>query len=110
MVIVDPNVLLELTTSIITTHTFAFHQQMSPRHTIFPYFARKYTLIRAAVNQQQFYTPARATDMHTSTMNTSAKTIFTFGTIPVLKPQKNLFDLLNAFSFMHQHNPLPALK
>jgi len=105
-----PLYLLELMTSIITTHYICVSStDVATGTKLFPYFTRKYSLIRAAVDQHQFYIPARVTSLHESTMNTSTvstftKNNFTFGTISCFKPQKNLFDLLNAFALVHQHN------
>lgn len=131
-----PLYLLELITSIITTHYICVSSaDVATGTRLFPFFARKHSLIRAAVDQQQFYIPARITSMDESTMDTSVmsistmdtstmrastveeptvnpstKSTFIFGTISCFKPQKNLFDLLNAFAFVHQHNPHARLE
>lgn len=100
-----PIYVVELITSVITTHYICVSSADVITGTrLFPYFARKYSLIRAAVNQQQFYIPARETSMDTST-DLCTKNRFTFGTIACFKPQKNLFDLLNAFALAHTNNP-----
>jgi glycosyltransferase involved in cell wall biosynthesis len=111
-----PLYVLELITSIITTHYICVSSaDVTTGTQLFPFFARKHSLIRAAVDQQQFYIPARRTSMDVdivdeSPMRTSSKTTFTFGTISCFKPQKNLFDLLNAFALVHQHNPHTRLE
>ena len=57
-----PLYLLELITSIITTHYICVSSaDVATGIKLFPYFARKYSVIRAAVDQQQFYIPARVT-------------------------------------------------
>lgn len=64
---------------------------------LFPNFAKKHLMIRAAVEQKQFYIPARKTELRPT--NT-----FVFGTVSCFKPQKNLFDLLHAFNQVHKNN------
>ena len=64
-----PLYLLELITSIITTHYICVSSaDVTTGTQLFPFFARKHSLIRAAVDQQQFYIPARITSMDTSVM------------------------------------------
>lgn len=105
-----PIYLLELITSVITTHYICVSSaDVTTGAKLFPYFTRKYSLIRAAVDQQQFYMPARTTSMDTAT-DTWSKNTFTFGTIACFKPQKNLFDLLNAFALTHKNNPQTRLE
>ncbi len=105
-----PLYLIELITSSITTHYICVSSaDVTIGTQLFPYFAHKHSLIRAAVDQQPFYTPARATSMDTETL-LSTKSTFTFGTISCFKPQKNLFDLLNAFALVHQNNSTTRLE
>ncbi|MGC2310689.1 MAG: glycosyltransferase [Candidatus Babeliaceae bacterium] len=93
-----PIYLLELTTSLITTHFICVSTADSTiGKKLFPFFARKYSLIRAAVDFP-LYIPA-----HKDTQ--VQHTIFIFGTLACFKPQKNLFDLLRAFEKAYQHIP-----
>jgi len=105
-----PIYLVELITSLITTHYICVSSaDVTTGTQLLPFFAHKYSIIRAAVDQQQFYTPARITSMDT-TINQPIQSIFTFGTISCFKPQKNIFDLLNAFALTHTHNPHTRLE
>lgn len=96
----------ELITSIITTHYICVaSQNVKTGIALIPGFAKKHTIIRAAVDWQQFYQPARrATPFPPHTAP------FVFGTIACFKKQKNLFDLLNAFSYVHRDNPATRLE
>jgi len=86
--------LAELVTSCITTHFVCVSIadiKMGTR--LFPRFAHKHSLIRAAVAWERFYKPARSLS--------GSPQPFVFGTISCFKAQKNLFDLLRAFRFAH---------
>ena len=89
-------VAIEWITSLITTHFVCVSSYDAKRGIeLFPHFARKHTIIRAAIDWQQFYIPARKiTDF-------PEQTPFIFGTIACFKKQKNLFDLLHAFAQTH---------
>ena len=98
--------LLELLTSFITTHyvcVSSYDIKTSTR--LFPRFARKHTLIRAAVDYEKFYIPAR-----TLPAFPAENSIFIFGTVSCFKPQKNLFDLLQAFEYAYRNNPRVRLE
>jgi glycosyltransferase involved in cell wall biosynthesis len=102
--------LAELVTSVITTHYICVSSaDVATGMRLFPYFRKKYSLIRAAVNQQQFYIPAQVTEMDSVALDIPTTT-FTFGTISCFKPQKNLFDLLNAFALVNSYNPHTRLE
>ena len=76
--------LLELFTSFITTHYICVSSTDAQEgKKLLPGFSKKYSLIRAAVDWQQFYLPARTTQMDTDTM-------FVVGTVACFKKQKNL--------------------
>jgi len=77
------------------------------RHTLrlFPRFTTKHSIIRAAVDWDQFYQPARKV-----TPFPKKNQPFIFGTVTCFKKQKNLFDLLNAFKLVQQKNPSVALE
>ncbi len=95
--------LAEWITSFITTHFMCVSShdvELGKR--LLPHFAHKHSLIRAAVEQPITCAPA--------TRTTLEQTPFIFGTIACFKPQKNLFDLLQAFAYVHQHNPLTRLE
>lgn len=92
---------LELVTSFITTHFVCVSQYDADTGSrLFPFFKNKHTLIRAAVADAYFKAA------HISQNNQ----FFTFGTIACFKPQKNLFDLLNAFAHVHQKHPQTRLE
>ena len=92
---------LELITSLITTHYVCVSSEdVKTGIRLFPQFAKKHSIIRAAVDWDQFYIPAR-----TTTMPPQSDKPFVFGTISCFKPQKNIFDLLQAFERVHQSNP-----
>lgn len=96
--------LLEWITSLITTHfvsVSSYDIEIGLR--FFPWFAKKHSLIRAAVDTISYQSVRKTTfDLTTST--------FIFGTIACFKPQKNLFDLLKAFLVTHQRMPHARLE
>ncbi len=64
-----------------------------------PFFKEKFSLIRAAVDIEHFFIPAR----QTSAFPDRGKP-FIFGTIACFKKQKNIFDTLKAFQHAHEQN------
>ena len=87
------HVTLEWITSLITTRYICVsHKDRDTGIRLFPRFARTSTIIRAAVDTQHFFMPARHSKHDAN---------FTFGVIGCFKPQKNLFDLLHAFHHVH---------
>ena len=91
------NYLCELITSLITTKyvcVSSFDIKIGKK--LLPGFANKHSLIRAAVDDKQFYIPARKTKLPDKP--------FIFGTVACFKPQKNLFDLLKAFEIVQKSN------
>lgn len=92
---------IELITSLITTHYICVSSHdVATGVRLFPRFEHKYSLIRAAVNSEFFFIPARTTNLELEKPDK-----FIFGTVACFKPQKNLFDLLNAFNEVYQKNP-----
>jgi glycosyltransferase involved in cell wall biosynthesis len=91
---------VEWLTSLITTHfvCVSLHDARTGIR-LFSGFERKHTIIRAAVDWQQFYLPAR--QAHAFPADDAP---FIFGTVACFKPQKNLFDLLQAFLWAYQRN------
>ena len=84
--------LLEYWTSWVTSEYVCVSSQ--DRHLgaqILPFFKQRCSLIRAAVDWQQFYRPAVI-----EAEEKSAEETVVVGTVSCFKPQKNLFDLLNA--------------
>jgi glycosyltransferase involved in cell wall biosynthesis len=82
--------LLELLTSVITTHFICVSSDdVKTGIKLFPKFNKKHSLIRAAVDWDQF-TVARKVE-------TNENKQFIFGTISCFKKQKNLIDLFKAF-------------
>jgi glycosyltransferase involved in cell wall biosynthesis len=115
----------ELLTSIITTHFICVSSaDVTTGKKLLPSFSRKYSVIRAAVDWQQFTPAVRTdagmlfssdaynaaqTDRHVfrhkpNSHNSTGDSPFIFGTVSCFKPQKNLFDLLNAFELVHEQN------
>ncbi len=89
--------LLELFTSIITTHFICVSSEdVKTGKRLFPRFEKKHSIIRAAVAWEQFI-PARQTLLN-------EQNLFIFGTIACFKKQKNLFDVLQAFAHVYAKN------
>lgn len=81
----------ELITSFITSHFVCVSSaDVKTGVHLFPRFARKHSIIRAAVDWNQFYKPAYKASVF-------PEQEFIFGTISCFKHQKNIFDLLKAF-------------
>ncbi|MFC1843001.1 glycosyltransferase [Candidatus Dependentiae bacterium] len=92
--------LLELITSFITTHYICVSSEdVKTGIKLFPKFSKKHTIIRAAVDWEQFYIPARKIDEFPE-----HKRQFIFGTVSCFKKQKNLFDLFRAFEYAYSQN------
>lgn len=93
--------LLELFTSLITTHYVCVSSKdVKTGIELFPGFGKKHSIIRAAINWQQFYQPARKT----VTIKKSNEP-FVFGTVSSFtQPGKNIPELLQAFAHVHQQN------
>lgn len=89
---------IELITSLVTTHYICVSSHdIATGIRLFPRFKQKHSLIRAAVNSEFFFIPAYEESENVND--------FIFGTIACFKPQKNLFDLLQAFNNAYQKNP-----
>jgi glycosyltransferase involved in cell wall biosynthesis len=86
----------ELITSYITTQYICVSEKDRITGTrLFPKFNKKNTIIRAAVDFERFYIPAKSVKERT-------KQKIIIGTVSCFKPQKNLFDLLSAFKQVHE--------
>lgn len=97
--------LAELITSLITTHFICVSSADAKTGiSLFPVFHKKHSIIRAAIDFKEFYTPAY------SLAPRSIDQTFIYGSIACFKPQKNLFDLLKAFAIVHHHNPKSRLE
>jgi len=124
--------LLEFFTSLITTHFICVsHNDQKTGAQLFPFFKKKSSLIRAAIDPDfggQTGTssvghPLMVSAQHSSLMLSLSKHAakrrrvyrttagkqdecekFIFGTIACFKPQKNIQDLLYAFAATHQKN------
>lgn len=91
---------LELITSFITTHYVCVSSKdVKTGVRMFPRFAHKHSIIRAAVDWQQFYKPARVAKNFPQKNEP-----FVFGTVACFKKQKNMFDLLQAFKTVNRKN------
>lgn len=91
--------ILEYLTSFITTHFVCVSEQ--DRNTgirLFRKFAQKSSVIRAAVQDENFY-PAQASIPFNNEQD------IIIGTVSCFKPQKNLFDLLKAFYYLYKKSP-----
>lgn len=96
---------LELMTSLITTHYICVSTEDCHRgKRIFPFFAKKHTLIRAAVDWQQFYKPARAGSV------VVADQPFIFGSVGGLNKRKNHCHMLKAFEYVYSIYPQVRLE
>lgn len=87
----------EFVTSFITTRFICVsHADAQTGIRLFPGFAHKHTLIYAAIDQDPF-------KVHATPKNTvlSPEKPFVIGTVACFKPQKNIFDLLQAFKTIH---------
>lgn len=87
---------LEYLTSLITTHYVCVSEKDRRFGLIyFPFFAKKNSLIRAAVEWDAFFVPAR--------MEKKQSQAIVIGTVSCLKPQKNVGDLIQAFIHVYKH-------
>lgn len=92
----------ELITSFITTHYICVSTKDAETGILLlPYFSKKHSIIRAAVDDIQFMPAVKTSNMTHS---------FVFGTVSCFKEQKNIFDLLHAFAYTHMHNPHTKLE
>ncbi len=90
--------LCEFFTTMITTHFICVSEKdRATGCKLFPWFARKNSIIRAAVEQEKF-----CAARHSTPIPDTKK--FIIGTISCFKPQKNLFDLLHAFETTYHLN------
>ncbi len=93
----------EFITSFITTRFVCVSTYDSTTGSkLLPGFKRKHSLIRAAVKQEQFRAMARVWPI--------PPLPFVFGSVACFKPQKNLFDLLKAFRYVHTYNSTTRLE
>ena len=92
---------LELMTSVITTHYICVSTEDAKRGIrIFPRFAKKHSIIRAAIDWQQFYSPARKI-----CLAKSENKPFVFGTVGGMSRRKNQIEILKAFALVHSKYP-----
>jgi glycosyltransferase involved in cell wall biosynthesis len=90
----------ELLTSFVTTqYVCVSSADITTGTRLFPFFTKRVALIRAAVDTERFIPAQRV-----------QKDTFVFGTVSCFKPQKNLFDLLNAFAQVHTQIPHTRLE
>jgi len=97
--------ILELVTSLITTHFICVSKKDAETGTkLFPNFYHKHSIIHAAVNWDNFYQPAKLINENNKYQAARLEETIIFGTISCLKKQKNLFDLLQAFKNVHKRH------
>ena len=96
----------EYITAFITTHYVCvsdYDKKIGKKY--LPKFWQKSSIIRAAVEWEKFYIPAKKIEEKfqaaTKTSNFDNEK-FIIGTVSCLKPQKNIFDLLKAFEKVTQ--------
>lgn len=93
-----PIYLCELITSLITTHFVCVSTaDYTTGCRLFPYFATKSTIIRAAVAWDSFRAAYPLAQQ-------KAYNPFIFGMVACFKPQKNIFDALRAFQYVAERN------
>jgi glycosyltransferase involved in cell wall biosynthesis len=98
--------LLELVTSFITTHYICVSTSDAKRGiAIFPRFAKKHTVIRAAVDYDHF---VKAKQAHS--ISNFYETPFIFGSSGVFRKGKNHIELFQAFKQVHQKHPQAKLE
>ncbi|MCK4265436.1 glycosyltransferase family 4 protein [Candidatus Babeliales bacterium] len=86
---------LEALVCLITTHYICVsNADLNEGSRRLPGFKKKSSIIRAAVEWEKFYIPAK------KEKSFKEKYSFVFGSISCFKPQKNLFDLLKAFKIV----------
>lgn len=89
----------ELITSFVTTHyVCTTSHDVATGIRLFPHFSKKHSIIRPAVSVEQFI------PTYQSKMFPQEDGPFIFGCVACFKPQKNMFDLLQAFKLVHTHN------
>ncbi|MGE0009198.1 MAG: glycosyltransferase [Candidatus Babeliales bacterium] len=97
--------LCELITSFVTTHyVCTTSHDVEEGIRLLPHFSSRHSIIRPAVSVEQFI-PA-----HQAASFPQEKELFVFGCVACFKPQKNIFDLLQAFRLVHIHNPKTRLE
>lgn len=95
----------ELITSFVTTHyVCTTSHDVAEGIRLLPHFSARHSIIRPAVSVEQFI-PA-----HQAQSFPQEKEIFVFGCVACFKPQKNIFDLLQAFRLVHANNPKTRLE
>ncbi|MCF7799693.1 glycosyltransferase [Candidatus Babeliales bacterium] len=89
---------LEYITAFITTHYVCVsYNDQKIGAKLFPKFLKKSSIIRAAVDWEQFYTASKTQCL--------VQNKFLIGSVSCFKPQKNLFDLLKAFKLAYASCP-----
>lgn len=103
--------LCELLTSLITSHFVCVSSHdIKTGNELLPYFTKKYSIIRAAIDWQKFIA-AKKTYLNTFIAQSIKPELnnqpneFIFGTVACFKKQKNLIDLFKAFEFLNIKNP-----
>jgi len=97
---------LELITSTITTHYICVSTEDAKRGLkIFPRFGKKHSIIRAAIDWKQFYSPAQKV----RSLPGNDK-MFVFGTVGGLSKRKNQIEILKAFALVHKTYPHTRLE
>lgn len=98
-------VAIEFLTSLITTHFICVSEKdRIAGIKLFPFFAKKSSIIRAAVDDIHFF-PARRNNL-----SEQQSQDIVIGTVSCFKPQKNILDLLEAFKFAYDTADLSLKK
>lgn len=100
-----PIICLEWITSFITNHFICVSSEdVKTGIRLFRKFKSHHTIIRAAIDWQQFESQTKTIPQFPQDRP------FIFGTIACFKKQKNIFDLLKAFAQVYTQNPLARLE
>jgi glycosyltransferase involved in cell wall biosynthesis len=109
--------MLEFLTSLITSHFVCVSSSdVSIGVKLFPRFKHNYSIIRAAVDWQQFHEIINAkmlsefSEEYLNTNIQNSQKVFIIGTIACFKKQKNLTDLIHAFNEAYQKNTMLRLE
>ncbi len=108
---------LEWFTSLITTKFICVSSKDAQTGVcLFPRFSKKHEIIRAAIDTEKFYIPAKKISssiqpaLETSWPSESNKP-FIFGTVSAFtQPGKNIPEMIRAFKYVHNHNPNTGLE
>jgi glycosyltransferase involved in cell wall biosynthesis len=101
--------ILELVTSLITTHFICVSQRDAETGMrLFPRFSKKYSIIRAAIEWQPF--ECHQSNTYSPAHRDKPMQPFIFGTVACFKKPKNLLAMFSAFKKVHALHPHTKLE